>query len=139
MPSARWPQARSRRMQGRLAAGLALIGLALVPPSLFGAAAQAPSSDGVSLPGATFLTARGVPVRTPSVQSLDCAAMRRVLDAIDDSGYRDGSPDPLDPADRALLDYENRLSGRYYETCVRKPARAEPLAPAFARGYDRQP
>lgn len=122
-----------------LAVVLALIAVPMATAWPHSAASQTPSGQGVTVPGAAFVTARGVTVRTPPVQSLDCAQMRGVLEAIDDSGYRGRGPEPVNSADRDLLDYENRLSGRYYETCVQKPARAEPLGTAFARGYDAPP
>ena len=139
MLPAQGPDDRPGRSPRRLAAGLALLALSMASTLPRAAPAQTPSGQGVTVPGAAFVTARGITVRTPPVQSLDCAQMRGVLDAIDDSGYRGRGPEPVDTADRGLLDYENRLSGRYYETCVQKPARAEALGTAFARGYDTPP
>jgi hypothetical protein len=80
-------------------------------------------------------TAQGVAVETPAIASLDCPAMRRVLDAIDSSGYRGLRPEPLDAADRALLDYEHRLSAQYYATCVSALTRSLQSSTAFTHGF----
>lgn len=72
--------------------------------------------------GRVFTTADGVAVPTPAPDALDCAGMRRVLDAIDASGYRRGAPRPEDAADMALLDYENRLSRAFYARCIQASA-----------------
>jgi hypothetical protein len=84
-----------------------------------------------------FVTAQGVTVETPAVETLDCDALRRVLDAIDATGYRGTDPMPTDGADMALRDYENRVSARYYTACVHAEAEAAPAQDAFVRGYGR--
>lgn len=66
-----------------------------------------------------FTLSTGVAIQLPPVEALDCASMRRMLDAIDQTGYRRGGPIPNDAADMALLDYENRLSRSFYRNCVR--------------------
>lgn len=120
------PTSLSRRVSSPQARAAVAVALVLVPAL---AAAQA----------AVFRTARGVEVATPAPQELDCAAMRRVLDAIDASGYRGTAPEPADSADAGLLDYENRLSRTFYQQCVHALAGANPLSSPFARGYDRDP
>lgn len=65
-----------------------------------------------------FMTSDGAVVATPPPQSLDCRGKRRVLDAIDATGYRGTGPEPKNPADRGLLDYENALSQAYYAECL---------------------
>jgi hypothetical protein len=85
-----------------------------------------------------FTTATGVALETPAVAGLDCAGMRRVLGAIDASGYRRGGPDSIDPADVALLDYEHRLSAAYYEHCVEEPAHDAGGESVFGLGYGRE-
>ena len=82
-----------------------------------------------------YVTAAGVRVATPALQSLDCAGMRSVLDAIDASGYRGQAPYPADPADSALMEYENRVSESYYTRCVHAQAERAPAARAFGQGY----
>jgi hypothetical protein len=84
-----------------------------------------------------FTTAAGVALEIPAVAGLDCAGMRRVLDAIDASGYRRGGPDSVDPADVALLDYEDRLSAAYYQHCVEEPAHGAVSDSVFGLGYGR--
>lgn len=83
-----------------------------------------------------FTTADGVRLRTPAISSLDCPAMRVVLDAIDASGYRRGAPAPRHAADMALLDYEHRLSSAFYADCVRDATATAGLENAFRDGYD---
>lgn len=85
--------------------------------------------------GGTFTTARGIVVPTPAPEALDCAGMRRVLDAIDASGYRHGGPFPTDAADAALLGYENLLAEFYYMRCVHAPAAVGRTNDAFGGGY----
>jgi hypothetical protein len=114
----------------RLRAAVACVG---VLGLLAGLAAKPAAADDTD-----FVTAKGVTVATPPVPSLDCDGMRRVLDAIDSSGYRGARPESVDPRDRDLLDYENRLSGVYYQRCVHPAIRAQPLFNAFNRGYDAQ-
>jgi hypothetical protein len=86
--------------------------------------------------GGTFRTAAGVEVPTPALAGLDCAEMRRVLAALDASGYRGASPQPIDMADIALLEYENRLSAVFYQTCVEEPALAARPETAFGGAED---
>jgi hypothetical protein len=90
----------------------------------------------VAQPG-VFVTAQGVEVETPAVDTLDCEALRRVLDAIDATGYRGADPLPADEADMALMDYENRVSAAYYKACVHAEAEATPPQDAFVHGYRR--
>lgn len=80
-------------------------------------------------------TAQGVSVETPAIASLDCTGMRRVLDAIDSSGYRGMMPEPFDAGDRALLDYEHRLSAQYYASCVSALTRSLQSSTAFTHGF----
>ena len=82
-----------------------------------------------------YHTAQGVAVETPAVATLDCPTMRAVLDAIDRSGYRGLRPEPLDGADRSLLDYENQLSAHFYATCVSALTRSQESSTAFAHGF----
>jgi hypothetical protein len=82
-----------------------------------------------------FVTAHGVRVATPPLALLDCPGMRAVLDAIDASGYRGTAPKPTDPADKPLMDYENRVSRHFYLTCVHAEAERAPTARAFGQGY----
>lgn len=82
-----------------------------------------------------FVTAGGRQVALPAMEFLTCAEMRQVLRAIDETGYRGFGPEPIDPADSQLFDYENRLSGLYYETCVHGAVRQGRPPDAFARGY----
>jgi hypothetical protein len=101
---------------------------ALLGPALaLGSAATAQPS--------VFVTANGMTVDTPAIAGLDCDGLRRVLDAIDATGYRGADPLPADEADMALMDYENRVSAAYYETCVHAEAEATPAQDAFLRGY----
>jgi hypothetical protein len=97
------------------------------------AACAAPGFAAWAGPG-VFRTAAGVEVATPALEGLDCAAMRRLLDALDASGYRRG-PAPVDPADIALLHYEDRLSTVYYRDCVEIPAHAAAPEAAFGLGF----
>lgn len=97
-----------------------------------------PAAMPVAADDTDFVTAKGVKIATPPVPSLDCEGMRRVLAAIDSSGYRGPRPESVDPRDQSLLDYENRLSGVYYQRCVHPAIRAQPLFNAFNRGYDAQ-
>lgn len=92
------------------------------------------STVAVAQPG-VFVTAQGVAVETPAIGTLDCDGLRRVLDAIDATGYRGADPMPADEADMALMDYENRASATYYETCVHAPSQMAPPQDAFVRGY----
>lgn len=82
-----------------------------------------------------FVTATGQRVMLPAISTLDCRQMRNVLVAIDATGYRGSGPEPFDPADRRLLDYENRLSSLYYQNCVHRSVRAGSPPNAFAGGY----
>lgn len=84
-------------------------------------------------------TAQGVAVATPAIASLDCPAMRAVLDAIDSSGYRGTRPEPLHSADRALLDYEHRLSTQYYARCVSALTRSLQATTPFSYGFSEDP
>jgi hypothetical protein len=127
MPLAR---AIAAGIAARRTAALAVIGLL--------ALAGGPAVPPATADDPDFVTAKGVTVATPPVPSLDCEGMRRVLDAIDSSGYRGARPESVDPRDRGLLDYENRLSGVYYQRCVHPAIRAQPLFNAFNRGYDAQ-
>ena len=86
--------------------------------------------------GERHVTADGVTLRTPAVESIGCAEMRDVLDAIDASGYRDGVPKPRSEADMSLLAYENRLSRAFYARCVAPDAGAAAAARgAFEGGF----
>lgn len=81
-----------------------------------------------------LITAGGHRVAKPAPETLDCAGMRAVLDAIDATGYRGNGPAPLNPADAALFDYENRVSQRYYAQCVLVGSHA-PMGNPFNLGY----
>lgn len=64
-----------------------------------------------------IMTSGGLKVDTPPIQSLDCPQITAVLATIDATGYRDGSPTSIDPADAPLFAYESRLSVAQYESC----------------------
>ena len=80
-------------------------------------------------------TAQGVAVAIPAIGDLDCLHMRSVLEAIDMSGYRGVQPEPHDPADSVLLEYENRLSAHFYATCVRALTNSLHSSTAFTHGF----
>ena len=83
----------------------------------------------------SFTTAAGITLRTPAIDDLGCDGMRRVLDAIDASGYRGGAPRPKDDTDMALFRYEDRLSSAYYGRCVAGETRGAEAARAFSNGF----
>jgi hypothetical protein len=101
----------------------------LFAPILFALAADAAKA------GDSFTTASGITLRTPSVDKLGCPEMRRVLEAIDASGYRRGAPRPEDETDMALFRYEDRLSSAYYGRCVADETRGAEAARAFRSGF----
>jgi hypothetical protein len=80
-------------------------------------------------------TAEGVVIAMPDLVTLDCGAMRAVLDEIDATGYRGAMPEPDHPADKPLLDYENRLSERYYAVCLKRQVEHRQSSEAFVHGY----
>lgn len=113
-----------------------MVDMRLCPGTVLAAAlAGAMVLAGAPVRAEVFVTARGARVMLPAIGSLDCVEMRNVLVAIDGTGYRGTGPEPLDPADRRLLEYENRLSSRYYQTCVHGSVRAGSPPDVFARGY----
>lgn len=91
--------------------------------------------SGTAVRAEIFVTAKGARVLLPAIATLNCSEMRSVLVAIDAIGYRGTDPEPFDDADRHLLDYENRLSSLYYQTCVHGSMRARSRPDVFARGY----
>lgn len=82
-----------------------------------------------------FTTSRGVRVPTPPVAALDCAQMLQVMVDIDRSGYRGVASTPGDKADSTLLNYEDRLSRRYYAECVNAPSAMTGASAAFSYGF----
>ena len=102
---------------------------------LSGAAVLAGAAASAQTSADHHLTAGGVALDLPAITALDCADMRAKLDEIDATGYRDGSPLPKSEADMALLDYENGLSGAYFERCVRSGARSAAPESVFVQGF----
>ena len=64
-----------------------------------------------------FRTSNGRVVRMQPIEAMSCRDLLRKIDEIDDTNYRGLNAGPRDARDRALFDYENRVSTRYYTTC----------------------
>jgi hypothetical protein len=98
--------------------------------ALAASAAQAATAD-----DGWFTTTGGVRVRTPAVAELDCAGLREVLGGIDRSGYRGATAAPVNSDDVTLLQYENRVSRRYYADCVNAAGALADGGGAFSHGF----
>jgi hypothetical protein len=81
------------------------------------------------------LASNGAVVIMPDIATLDCDGMAKVLHRIDLSNYRNAAPVPEGHPDRAIFDYEDRLSIAYYRRCGLGESRLEDPGPAFASGF----
>jgi hypothetical protein len=85
--------------------------------------------------GPIHRTANGAMVPTPDLATLDCPAMRAVLERIDRSGYRDASPVAEGEPDHALFEYENALTARYFKECRGDETVPRDPTSIFLRGF----
>lgn len=81
------------------------------------------------------LASNGAIVLMPDIAGLGCAEMAEVLRLIDESRYRQARPLPHGHPDRPIFDYEHRLAGAYYFSCIMGAYRLDDPAPAFAHGF----
>ena len=65
-----------------------------------------------------FQTSNGFAIESHPVKNLTCGQLTEQLNAIDETGYRSGGPEPTDDADRALYDYELKLSVEFFWRCA---------------------
>lgn len=79
----------------------------------------------------SFTTSKGYTVNLTKVSGMGCEQMAQTLGEIDATRYRTGDETSVVPADRALYDYERKLSRAYHEKCGVKP-----LGGAESQGSD---
>lgn len=76
------------------------------------------------------MNANGFTFAATPAEGLSCDDISAVLSGLDESGYRAG-PNPADPDDMAVLDYETALSVEYFTRCTLAKADTG----AFASGF----
>lgn len=72
----------------------------------------------LSVAAQSFTTSTGHNLQMQDVRSMDCGAMQATIDRIDATGYRTG-PQPRNPSDGPLYNYEMRLAEERYQRCLR--------------------
>jgi hypothetical protein len=82
------------------------------------------------------LASNGAVVVMPEVAGLDCAGMGQVLRRIDLSNYRGHDPVPKGHPDRPIFDYEDRLTRRYYYSCILGKNQLDDPGAAFSYGFE---
>ena len=82
------------------------------------------------------LASNGAVVVMPEIAGLDCAAMDQVLRRIDLSNYRGADPVPEGHPDRPIFEYEDRLTGRIYFSCILGGHQLEDPGAAFSHGFE---
>ena len=82
------------------------------------------------------LASNGAVVVMPEIAGLDCAAMSQVLRRIDLSNYRGLDPIPEGHPDRPIFEYEDRLTGRIYFSCILGGHQLEDPGAAFSHGFE---
>lgn len=92
-------------------------------------------AGGLLLPGGMFVTSGGVKIEMPAVDRMSCEDLRSKLDQIDASGYRGMHPQPPDPHDKPLFDYETRVSNALYGRCTEKVMGPAQRSNVFRQGF----
>ncbi len=96
-------------------------------------AASAQTVDTPAEPRA--LASNGSVVAMPEIAGLDCAGMNQALRRIDLSNYRGIDPVPEGHPDRPIFDYEDRLTRRFYYSCILEEHRLADPGSAFSYGF----
>lgn len=65
-----------------------------------------------------LLTSNGEAIESHPAETLTCGELTEKLNAIDETGYRSGRPEPSDTADLALYEYERKLSVEFFWRCA---------------------
>lgn len=96
---------------------------------------------GIPAPGLSPIevlrASNGALIPAPEVETLDCKGIRRVLKAIDDSGYRGTNTLAEGHPDMPIFIYEDKLTVAQFERCSGDDGLPSSPTPAFSGAFAR--